>query len=58
MTTTLNGAYGSKLYSDELGFFLNNEMDDFSAKAGVPNMFGLIGQRPIVSRRKNECSVA
>ncbi|WP_291787823.1 gamma-glutamyltransferase [Cecembia sp.] len=43
ITTTLNGAYGSKLYSDELGFFLNNEMDDFSAKAGVPNMFGLIG---------------
>jgi len=43
VTTTLNGAYGSKLYSDELGFFLNNEMDDFSAKAGVPNMFGLIG---------------
>lgn len=42
-TTTLNGAYGSKLYCDELGFFLNNEMDDFSAKAGVPNMFGLIG---------------
>jgi len=43
VTTTLNGAYGSKLYSDELGFFLNNEMDDFSAKPGVPNMFGLIG---------------
>jgi gamma-glutamyltranspeptidase/glutathione hydrolase len=43
VTTTLNGAYGSKLYSDELGFFLNNEMDDFSAKAGVPNMFGLVG---------------
>ena len=43
VTTTLNGAYGSKLYSDALGFFLNNEMDDFSAKAGVPNMFGLIG---------------
>lgn len=43
VTTTLNGAYGSKLYSDELGFFLNNEMDDFSAKSGVPNMFGLIG---------------
>ncbi|MFT6369574.1 MAG: gamma-glutamyltranspeptidase/glutathione hydrolase [Maribacter sp.] len=42
-TTTLNGAYGSKLYSDELGFFLNNEMDDFSSKIGVPNMFGLIG---------------
>ncbi len=43
VTTTLNGAYGSKLYSDELGFFLNNEMDDFSAKPGVPNMFGLTG---------------
>lgn len=44
-TTTLNGAYGSKLYSDELGFFLNNEMDDFSSKPGVPNMFGLIGAK-------------
>ena len=42
-TTTLNGAYGSKLYSNELGLFLNNEMDDFSAKPGFPNMFGLIG---------------
>ncbi|MBL7473493.1 gamma-glutamyltransferase [Robertkochia sediminum] len=43
VTTTLNGAYGSKLFCDELGFFLNNEMDDFSAKPGVPNMFGLTG---------------
>lgn len=43
VTTTLNGAFGSKLYSEELGFFFNNEMDDFSAKEGVPNMFGLIG---------------
>ncbi|NER16751.1 gamma-glutamyltransferase [Spongiivirga citrea] len=43
VTTTLNGAYGSKLYCEELGFFLNNEMDDFSSKPGVPNMFGLIG---------------
>tara|TARA_B100000809_G_C15139098_1_gene532108 strand:- start:4293 stop:6026 length:1734 start_codon:yes stop_codon:yes gene_type:complete len=43
VTTTLNGAYGSKLYSNELGFFFNNEMDDFSAKPGTPNMFGLIG---------------
>lgn len=42
-TTTLNGAYGSKLYCSELGFFLNNEMDDFSSKTGEPNMFGLIG---------------
>ncbi|UZO79859.1 gamma-glutamyltransferase [Aquimarina sp. ERC-38] len=43
VTTTLNGAYGSKLYASELGFFLNNEMDDFSAKPGSPNMFGLTG---------------
>jgi len=43
VTVTLNGAYGSKLYNDDLGFFLNNEMDDFSSKPGTPNMFGLIG---------------
>ena len=43
VTTTLNGTFGSKLYSNELGFFLNNEMDDFSIKAGYPNMYGLIG---------------
>jgi gamma-glutamyltranspeptidase/glutathione hydrolase len=42
-TITINGGYGSKLYSDELGFFFNNEMDDFSAKPGAPNMFGLVG---------------
>ena len=45
VTTTLNGAYGSKLYCSDLGFFLNNEMDDFSSKPGVPNMFGLIGAK-------------
>ena len=43
VTTTLNGAYGSKLYVPEGGFFLNNEMDDFSSKPGTPNQFGLIG---------------
>ena len=43
VTTTLNGAFGSKLFCEELGIFLNNEMDDFSSKIGVPNMFGLIG---------------
>lgn len=43
LTTTINGAYGSKLYSEELGFFFNNEMDDFSIKPGTPNMFGLTG---------------
>lgn len=44
VTTTLNGAYGSKLYSNELGFFFNNQMDDFSAKPGLPNSYGLIGE--------------
>ncbi len=43
VTTTLNGAYGSKVYVAEAGFFLNNEMDDFSIKPGFPNMFGLVG---------------
>lgn len=43
VTTTLNDNYGSKIYCDELGFFLNNQMDDFSAKAGVPNLYGLTG---------------
>lgn len=42
-TTTLNGAYGSKVYVHQAGFFLNNEMDDFSSKPGIANMFGLIG---------------
>lgn len=43
VTTTLNGNFGSKVVVDHAGFFLNNEMDDFSVKPGVPNMFGLIG---------------
>ena len=43
VTTTLNTAYGSKVYVKNGGFFLNNEMDDFSAKPGVPNYFGLVG---------------
>ena len=43
VTTTLNGSYGSKLYPPNLGFFLNNEMDDFSIKPGIPNMYGLTG---------------
>lgn len=42
-TTTLNGAYGSKVVVAGAGFLLNNEMDDFSAKAGVPNSYGLVG---------------
>ena len=43
VTTTLNASYGSKVYIEKGGFFLNNEMDDFSSKPGTPNMFGLIG---------------
>ncbi|GAA3917814.1 gamma-glutamyltransferase [Hymenobacter algoricola] len=42
-TTTLNGAYGSKVVVAGAGFLLNNEMDDFSAKPGVPNSYGLVG---------------
>ncbi len=45
ITTTLNGGYGSKVIVKGGGFFMNNEMDDFSVKAGVPNMFGLIGNK-------------
>ncbi|MEZ4990303.1 MAG: gamma-glutamyltransferase [Saprospiraceae bacterium] len=43
VTTTLNSNYGCKVWVDGAGFFLNNEMDDFSVKPGVPNQFGLIG---------------
>lgn len=43
VTTTLNLNYGSKVLVHGAGFFLNDEMDDFSAKPGVPNYFGLIG---------------
>ena len=43
LTTTLNSNYGSKVMLPQGGFFLNNEMDDFSAKPGVPNQFGLVG---------------
>ncbi|MFC5860932.1 gamma-glutamyltransferase [Acidicapsa dinghuensis] len=42
VTTTLNNAFGSDVTSGTLGFLLNDEMDDFAAKMGVPNMFGLI----------------
>lgn len=43
VTTTINGSYGSKVFVKGAGFLLNNEMDDFSVKAGVPNMYGLLG---------------
>ena len=43
VTTTLNTSYGSKVFINGRGFLLNNEMDDFSAKPGQPNTYGLIG---------------
>ena len=43
ITTTLNDSYGSRIVVDGCGFILNNEMDDFSAKPGEPNMYGLVG---------------
>jgi len=43
VTTTLNTGFGSKVFVKGGGFFLNNEMDDFSSKPGVPNVYGLIG---------------
>jgi len=55
-TTTLNGGYGSGVTVDGLGFLMNNEMDDFTSKIGVPNAYGLIqgpanaiapGKRPL-----------
>jgi gamma-glutamyltranspeptidase / glutathione hydrolase len=56
VTTTINGSYGSRVTAGSLGFLLNNEMDDFTAKAGAANMFGLVqgkanevapGKRPL-----------
>ncbi|TDJ52984.1 MAG: gamma-glutamyltransferase, partial [Ignavibacteria bacterium] len=43
VTTTLNSAFGSKVVVEGAGFLLNNEMNDFSEKPGVPNQFGLLG---------------
>ena len=43
VTTTLNNSFGSKVYVENSGFFLNNEMDDFSSKPGFPNFFGVLG---------------
>lgn len=43
VTTTINSYFGSMVVVDGAGFFLNNEMDDFNARPGVPNQFGLLG---------------
>jgi gamma-glutamyltranspeptidase / glutathione hydrolase len=56
VTTTLNDSFGSRVTAEDLGFLLNDEMDDFAAKPGVPNLYGLIqgpanaigaGKRPL-----------
>ncbi len=44
VTTTLNRSYGNKIVVPGAGFLLNNEMDDFSSKADIPNSYGLIGR--------------
>jgi gamma-glutamyltranspeptidase / glutathione hydrolase len=58
VTTTLNDSFGSHVTAGSLGFLLNDEMDDFTAKEGVPNIYGLIqgpanaiapGKRPLSS---------
>jgi gamma-glutamyltranspeptidase/glutathione hydrolase len=57
VTTTLNGGFGSKVTAGSLGFLMNNEMDDFSSKAGVPNMFGLIqGEENAIGPNKRPLS--
>ena len=52
--TTLNSNFGSKLIPPSLGFFLNNEMDDFSIKPGYPNIYGLVGgeNNSVVSEKR------
>lgn len=45
ITTTLNNSFGSKVFVGGAGFLLNDEMDDFSAKAGAPNIYGLVGSK-------------
>lgn len=56
-TYTLNGAYGGGVTVEGAGFLLNNEMDDFTVKAGVPNMFGLIqGEANAIGPRKRPLS--
>ena len=54
VTTTLNSNFGSKLIPPSLGFFLNNEMDDFSIKPGYPNIYGLVGgeNNSVVSEKR------
>ena len=57
VTYTLNGGFGSKVTATGLGFLLNNEMDDFAAKPGEANMYGLIqGEANAIQPRKTPLS--
>jgi gamma-glutamyltranspeptidase/glutathione hydrolase len=57
VTYTLNGGFGSGVTAAKLGFLLNNEMDDFAVKPGVPNMFGLVqGEANAIQPRKHPLS--
>ncbi len=57
VTTTINGVYGSGVTIPGAGFLMNNEMDDFSSKPGVPNMFGLLhGERNAIKPNKRPLS--
>ncbi|MBL8233123.1 MAG: gamma-glutamyltransferase [Bryobacterales bacterium] len=57
LTYTINGSYGNGVTVPGLGFLLNNEMDDFAAKPGVPNMFGLVqGEANAVQANKRPLS--
>jgi gamma-glutamyltranspeptidase/glutathione hydrolase len=57
VTYTLNGGFGSGVTLGKLGFLLNNEMDDFSAKPGEPNLFGLVqGEKNAIQPRKRPLS--
>ncbi len=57
VTYTLNGSYGSGVTARGLGFLLNNEMDDFAAKPGHPNLFGLVqGEANAIAPRKRPLS--
>jgi gamma-glutamyltranspeptidase / glutathione hydrolase len=57
VTTTLNNSFGSAVTAEGLGFLLNDEMDDFTAKVGAPNMFGLMqGSANAIAPRKRPLS--
>src|SRR6202020_2286134 len=57
VTPTLNNSFGSDVTAGSLGFLLNDEMDDFAAKVGVPNLYGLIqGPADAIAPRKRPLS--